>query len=84
MSGKACGRKMKKITKKDIARLLLCMLTWVAVFFVGEYFFFSKGSWTYDLWDSILIPAISGAIVWTLVEWKPWKKKDGETECDNG
>ncbi len=76
---------MKKITKTDIVRLVMCIFIWVAINFVGDYFFVYKGSYRFDLWDSILVPGISATIVWVLIEWKPWKKtiKNEETECDN-
>ena len=66
---------MKRITKKGIVSLITCILTWLVINFIGDYFFVYKGSWRFDLWDSILIPVISATIVWMLIEWRPWKKQ---------
>ena len=60
--------------KALIARWGSFVLIWIGVFFVSEYFFYSKGSWHFDLLESILVPAILASVVWILIDWRPWRK----------
>ena len=67
---------MRKPTKTNLISLITNIITFIVIYFVTDYFFFEKGTWRFDFWDTVVLPTLAAAVIWLIFEWKPWKKEE--------